>query len=47
MRVAQPTIEGDIVITDYQYNGDLFTVTHDSTRDEFSAENDRVITTRT
>jgi len=29
------TIEGDAIITDYQYDGNMFTVTHDATRDNF------------
>ena len=47
MRVMQFTIEGDAIITDYQYDGDMFIVTHDSTRDRFSAIEDRRITTLT
>ncbi|MCL2154021.1 MAG: DUF4362 domain-containing protein, partial [Oscillospiraceae bacterium] len=47
MRVVQQTIEGDVIITDFQYDGDVFIVTHDSTRDRFSAIEDRRITTLT
>jgi hypothetical protein len=43
MRVMQYTIEGDAIITDFYYDGEAFTVTHDSTRDKFSTERDRVI----
>ena len=47
MRVMQQTREGDVIITDYQYDGNVFTVTHDSTRDRFSAIEDKIISTRT
>ncbi|MCL2152890.1 MAG: DUF4362 domain-containing protein [Oscillospiraceae bacterium] len=47
MRVMQYTIEGDAIITDYQYDGNVFTVTHDSTRGRFSSASNRVISTMT
>ena len=47
MRVLQYTVEGDVIITDYQFDGSMFTVMHDSTRDKFSADKDRIITTAT
>jgi len=47
MRVMQFTIEGDAIISDYLYNGNEFIVTHDSTRDRFSAIEDRIISSRT
>jgi len=42
LRVMQYTIEGDAIITDYQYDGATFTITHDNTRDRFGT---REITT--
>jgi hypothetical protein len=45
LRMLQYTIEGDAIITDIIYDGDVFTVNHDSTRDKFSA--DRIISTMT
>jgi hypothetical protein len=38
MRAINYTIEGDTIITDYQYDGRMFTVTTDSTRDQFGAQ---------
>jgi hypothetical protein len=35
MRVIHYTIEGDPVITDFQYDGEVFTITTDSSRDIF------------
>jgi beta-lactamase regulating signal transducer with metallopeptidase domain len=35
MRTILYTIEGDPIITDYQYDGEVFTVTIDTTRDKF------------
>jgi beta-lactamase regulating signal transducer with metallopeptidase domain len=35
MRVIQYTTEGDPGIFDYQYDGEVFTVTHDNSRDTF------------
>lgn len=37
VRTMLYTIEGDPVITDYQYNGESFSVTRDATRDKFGA----------
>jgi hypothetical protein len=45
LRVMQYTREGDAVITDIQYDGTIFTVNHDNTRDMYSAESDRAIST--
>ena len=36
-----------MLLSHYQYDGDVFTITHDNTRDKFSAQEDRRITTRT
>ncbi len=49
IRVAQSTIEGDLILTDilYDSSSDRVLLVHDSTRDAFSAEADRVITLRT
>ncbi|GHU94027.1 hypothetical protein FACS1894208_04420 [Clostridia bacterium] len=33
------TVEGDPIITDYQFDGEKYTVTLDTTRDKFSAQN--------
>jgi hypothetical protein len=35
MRVINYTVEGDPIISDYEYNGKVFTVTTDSSRDKF------------
>ena len=43
MRVMHFTREGDAIITDYQYDGEAFMVTHDNTRDKFAASSDRMI----
>jgi len=37
MRVINYTIEGDPIIADYQYDGAVFTVTKDTSRDKFGA----------
>jgi beta-lactamase regulating signal transducer with metallopeptidase domain len=37
MRVMQYTIEGDPIIRDFQFDGETYTVTYDSTRDEFGS----------
>ena len=49
IRVAQSTVEGDVILTDVLYDSasDQVLVVHDSTRDEFSAEADRIITLHT
>lgn len=49
IRVAQSTIEGDLILTDilYDSSSDRVLLVHDSTRDAFSAAADRVITLRT
>jgi hypothetical protein len=47
LRMMQYTIEGDAILTDILYGNDLFTVSHDSTRDKFSSESDRAISTTT
>ena len=49
IRVAQTTVEGDLILTDVLYDSASENVylVHDSTRDAFSAETDRVITLRT
>ena len=47
MRVFRFTTEGDAIITDYHFNGSVFTVDQDSTRDKYSSPTDRIITTRT
>jgi beta-lactamase regulating signal transducer with metallopeptidase domain len=47
MRVINYTIEGDPIISDYQYDGEVFTVTTDSSRDKFGGsgnENFRALT---
>ncbi|MDR1432271.1 MAG: DUF4362 domain-containing protein [Propionibacteriaceae bacterium] len=36
MRMIQYTVEGDPIVTDYYYDGEIFTVTEDSSRDNFS-----------
>ncbi|MBQ6733414.1 MAG: DUF4362 domain-containing protein [Lachnospiraceae bacterium] len=48
IRVAQSTTEGDLILTDVMYDSehDLVYVITDSTRDQFSAESDRVISVR-
>lgn len=49
IRVAQSTVEGDLILTDVLYDstsGNVYLV-HDSTRDAFSAESDRVIALHT
>ncbi len=49
IRVAQTTVEGDLILNDVLYDsasGNVYLV-HDSTRDAFSAESDRMITLRT
>ena len=38
VRLSQYTVEGKPVISDIEYNGRCFTITTDSTRDNFSAE---------
>ena len=44
-RVATTTIEGDVIIIDLNYDGSSITIKKDSTRDKFSSEEDRIITT--
>ena len=44
LRVMQYTIEGDAIITDYQFDGRIFMVTKDNTRDQFG---NKVISTTT
>lgn len=46
IRVAQSTVEGDLILTDLLYDSasDQVLLVHDSTRDAFSAEADRIIT---
>lgn len=45
IRVVYFTIEGDMIIEDINFVGNsTFKVTHDSTRDKFSNEKDRIIT---
>lgn len=46
LRVAQWTTEGDLILTDVEYTKEgKYKIRHDSTRDKFSREEDRVITT--
>jgi hypothetical protein len=42
MRYMSHTIEGDPIITEYQFDGNIFTVTNDNTRDRYGV---RTITT--
>jgi beta-lactamase regulating signal transducer with metallopeptidase domain len=44
LREMQYTVEGDLVITDYLFDGETFTVTYDATRDAFGSQD---ITART
>lgn len=46
LRVAQWTTEGDLILTDVEYTKEgKYKIRHDSTRDKFSREEDRIITT--
>lgn len=46
LRVAQSTTEGDLILTDVEYTKEgKYKIRHDSTRDKFSSEKDRIITT--
>ena len=45
IRIVQYTTEGQPVITDLEYTKDKFILKHDSRRDGFSAEEDRIIRT--
>lgn len=47
IRVAENTTEGDLVVTDIYYDAikDKIYLLHDSTRDNFSSESDRIIKT--
>ncbi len=46
LRVAQWTTEGDLILTDVEYTKEgNYKIRHDSTRDKFSSEKDRIITT--
>lgn len=45
IRIVQYTTEGQPVITDLEYTKDKFILRHDSRRDGFSAEEDRIIKT--
>lgn len=46
LRVAQWTTEGDLILTDVEYTKEgKYKIRHDSTRDKFSIEEDRIITT--
>lgn len=44
LRIVQPTVEGDIIITDIKYENDKVVVITDNTRDRYSGEEDRKIT---
>lgn len=48
IRVAQNTVEGDLILDDIMYdkNKDKIYIVTDSTRDKFSTENDRIIQLR-
>ena len=47
LRVAQWTTEGDLILTDVEYTKEgKYKIRHDSTRDKFSREEDRIITTK-
>lgn len=43
LRAVIYTVEGDPIIHDYQFDGEVFVVTTDATRDEFAAPEDRKI----
>lgn len=46
LRVAQWTLEGDLVLTEVEYTKEgKYKIRHDSTRDNFSSPKDRIITT--
>ena len=46
LRVAQWTTEGDLILTDVEYTKEgKYKIRHDSTRDKFSRQEDRIITT--
>lgn len=47
LRLAQTTVEGDLIITDIKYEIDKVIVITDNTRDKFSSEKDRKITIET
>lgn len=49
IRVAQTTVEGDLILTDVLYDSisDTVYLVYDATRDVFSAESDRVVSLRT
>jgi len=47
MRTMHYTAEGDSIIIDYQFDGEMFTVTRDNSRDRFAAPKDRAISTET
>ena len=44
LKIVQPTVEGDIIITDIIYENDKVVVITDNTRDRYSGEEDRKIT---
>lgn len=44
-RVGQNTIEGDTIIIELKYDGSNITMKYDNTRDKFSSEENRIITT--
>lgn len=46
IRIVQYTIEGEPIITDVEYTKEKFIIKHDSRRDHWSAEKDRIITTK-
>ena len=46
IRIVQYTIEGEPIITNVEYTKDKFIIKHDSRRDHWSAEKDRIITTK-
>lgn len=48
LRILQFTVEGDTIITDLEYlQNNTINVVHDSTRDKFSSQENRIITTNT
>lgn len=47
LRLAQTTVEGDLIITDIKYEIDKVIVITDNTRDKFSSKEDRKITIET
>jgi len=47
MRTMEYTVEGDPIISDYSFDGKLYTVTTDTSRDKFAGADSKKITTAT